>query len=215
MVQGVLNEASYNYLEGNNAIGMNINAANATIMGNLVEHSSVGASGVYNAFHISGAHNIIVGNRATDTINPQTTRAGFEEVTGATDNIISNNYSDKMVVGSFLAVADLAGTTSIFRGDNPLNPIGRISNSMNSGSGYIALTGLTGVPVASTVYQIHNVDMLITSTGGTGVSISITDQNGNSVVSGLATISAQYIPVGYKINFGGFSVAPTVTVFGN
>lgn len=66
-------------------------------------------------------------------------------------------------------------------------------------------------PEASTDYVAEGFDMVITSTGGTGVSITIKDPNGNTVVSGLTTLNGYYLPRKYKINFGGFSVTPTVT----
>lgn len=36
----------------------------------------------------------------------------------------------------------------------------------------------------------------------------------NVLASGLTTCTALYLPVGYKVNFGAFSGAPTVVVFG-
>jgi hypothetical protein len=73
---------------------------------------------------------------------------------------------------------------------------------------------LSTTPSASTNYTIYNLDMIITSTGGTGVNITIYDPNGNTVASGLTSLTAMYLPVGYKINFGAFTVAPTVTICG-
>src|SRR5207245_7011596 len=65
---------------------------------------------------------------------------------------------------------------------------------------------------ASTAYKIKSGTCKITSTGGTGVSITIVDGNGTTVLSGLATITRESLLPGYTIHFGAFSVAPTFTV---
>ena len=56
--------------------------------------------------------------------------------------------------------------------------------------------------------------MMITSTAGTGVSITLKDSAGNTIASALTTLTAQTLPVGFRINFGAFPVAPTLSVFG-
>ena len=48
---------------------------------------------------------------------------------------------------------------------------------------------------------------MITSTAGTGVSITLKDGSGNTVASALTTLTAQTLPVGFRINFGAFSVS--------
>lgn len=174
--------------------------------------------------------------------------------------------------------------------NNKLNPIGLILNPVDS-SGFIGLARngkASATVVASTIYCIMGVDCMVTSTGGTGVSITIldspvnttlssnassgqknivvssvtginigqtytigdgtdgTEQNtvasitlstktltmvnnlistyhtaniakltGNTIVSGLSTLTMQTLPIGYAINFGGFSISPTITVYGN
>jgi len=74
--------------------------------------------------------------------------------------------------------------------------------------------GSASAPTASRVYVVANVPVLITSTGGTGVNIIIQTQLGNTIASGLTSLTGFYLPVGYSINFGAFSVAPTVTIAG-
>ena len=74
--------------------------------------------------------------------------------------------------------------------------------------------GSTAAPVASTNYVVNGDNFYVTSTGGTGVSISIKDASSNVEASGLATLTREYVPFGYIINFGAFSVAPTVTIYG-
>ena len=73
---------------------------------------------------------------------------------------------------------------------------------------------VTATPTASIDYTIYNLPVFIYSTGGTGVSITIKAPTDTVIASGLTTLNAQYLPVGYKINFGAFSVAPTVVLSG-
>jgi len=101
-----------------------------------------------------------------------------------------------------------------------LNPVGKITNpfsGVNDNWRVISLASSntpTSSVVASVNYTVHDVPMLINSTGGTGVSITIYDPSGNVVASGATVLNGEYLPLGYKINFGAFSGAPTVTVFG-
>lgn len=81
------------------------------------------------------------------------------------------------------------------------------------GTGTVGLYGGAAVS-ASTEYTVSGVDILLTSSGGADVSISIKDAADNVLASGLTTCTALYLPVGYKVNFGAFSGAPTVVVFG-
>lgn len=67
-------------------------------------------------------------------------------------------------------------------------------------------------PSASTDYRA-NADILVTCSGGTGVSISILDDFGNTIVSGLTSLEMQKLNVGMHINFGAFTAAPTVSVY--
>lgn len=70
---------------------------------------------------------------------------------------------------------------------------------------------LTAAPVASTDYFATLGPVYIDSSGGTGVSITIKNGNGDTIRSGLTTFSG-VLPFGWTINFGAFSVAPTTTV---
>ena len=63
---------------------------------------------------------------------------------------------------------------------------------------------------ASTDYTIKTGTCKLTISGGTGVSITLKDGNGTTIISGVATLTRELCLPGYKINFGAFSVAPTV-----
>lgn len=83
-----------------------------------------------------------------------------------------------------------------------------------SGQAVIGIGGRSGssTPVASKDYRA-NTDFIINSSGGTGVSISILDDFGNTIASGLTTLAAFRISQGMHINFGAFSATPTVSVY--
>jgi hypothetical protein len=102
------------------------------------------------------------------------------------------------------------GVTKISNMHN-FNPCGVIPTPF--GSGTIGLYGGAGVS-ASTDFTVTGVDILLNSSGGTGVSITVKDAAGTTVASGLATCTALFLPVGSVVNFGAFSGAPTVVVFG-
>jgi len=94
------------------------------------------------------------------------------------------------------------------------NPYGLISNPFTPGFLSSSITGGSASPTASTTYVVVGVPIFATSTSGTGVSITLTDGKGNVIQSGLLTLTEQYVPIGYSISFGAFSVAPNVTAWG-
>jgi hypothetical protein len=79
-------------------------------------------------------------------------------------------------------------------------------------SGLQICAGSTAVPVASATYTITGNDILISSTGGTDVSITIYDTYGMPKYTGQPALNMLTLPAGFKINFGAFSVAPTVQI---
>ena len=101
------------------------------------------------------------------------------------------------------------------------NPVGLLSAPFTTtipsgGSAWVGIGAPSGTaaPLASTAYRAEVTDLIITSTGGTAVSITITDAAGNTIASGLTTLTNYYLPAGFSINFGAFTGAPTVTVIG-
>ena len=137
------------------------------------------------------------------------------ELTGTqnNENLIMGNTIRGAVNPVFVKPASNMG--NIIRSNIGFNPVGVISLPLETTSATIGLEGDESVPVANTDYIVAGVDIFITSSGGTDISITIKDQNGNVVAFGLATLTAQFLPIGYKINFGAFTSAPTVTVSGN
>lgn len=133
---------------------------------------------------------------------------------GASNHIVitNNELSSIPFAGQVIQVVNSA-TDVIVQNNIGYNPVNKVTQFV--GTGTFSPWGSTATVAASTDYVISGPPIMVTSTGGTGVSITIKDGAGNAVtgLSALATVTGQYIPSGYKINFGAFSVAPTVTVF--
>ena len=105
----------------------------------------------------------------------------------------TSRSSNKIMVRSCLGYNDVKGAIS--------TPF--------AASNRIGAAGTTATPTASTVYTVEGTDLMLAVSGGTGVSITIADAAGNTVQSGLTSYSG-VLPIGYSINLGGFSVAPTI-----
>jgi hypothetical protein len=91
---------------------------------------------------------------------------------------------------------------------------GPFDNNVAS-SGYLVglnTYGGTTIPTAGTTYTVST-DLLINSSGGSGVSITIYDQFGNAILTGLTALSAFRMSIGMKIDFGSFIASPTVSIY--
>jgi hypothetical protein len=75
----------------------------------------------------------------------------------------------------------------------------------------LSTTGAGAAPVSGTLYEVHATAMTINSSGGTGVSIALTDPFNHTIVSGLTTLTAVRLEPGFRIKIT-FTGAPTVVV---
>ena len=66
-------------------------------------------------------------------------------------------------------------------------------------------------PTANTDYLVNS-DIVVNISGGTGISITIYDNYGHVITSGLTSLTAHQMQPGMHVNFGDFSDAPTVVV---
>lgn len=167
-------------------------------------------------------YSLVIGKR---TANPAFSQANvimqnnFGSANGLIDNawftmVHDNNFN----TGNPVTIGNVS-VYSNFYNNNGYYP-GRISSPFGTVGWYsIAYVGLCGAnctaaPAASTAYSAQGMNLYVTSSGGTGISITIKNFHGTTVYSGVATITNFYLPNGYSINFGAFSGAPTVTVDG-
>ena len=168
--------------------------------------------------------------------NPDHDQYAFEFASGAT-----NDPSDVSITGNYIqagtAFHDTSGSwrrvtiaNNIIDATTPLTlPFGassEISIINNTGLNPIGLYaypfwGTYGInlysdwqtdPIANTDYDVRISPIRLISTGGTGVDIIIEDGSGNQISNPGATCD-EYIPLGWVINFGAFTVAPTVKVY--
>lgn len=130
---------------------------------------------------------------------------------GAVKATITDNTFVGQQADAILRKFNNAGDNYIIRNNQGFNDTkARVTNPVNTVQNTIGLTGSTATVVASTDYTVQDTDVYLTSSAGTGVSITIKDSAGNTVNTPGATF-AGVVPIGYKVNFGAFSVAPTLT----
>jgi hypothetical protein len=114
--------------------------------------------------------------------------------------------------GNKTLAINLVSTTDVVKNNTGFNPIGKITNPI--GTGTIGLVGSGTTVTSATVYTVSGVDCFITSTGGTVSNIVIKDAGGNTMLTGVTTLTNQFVPIGYSVTWT-HTGAPTVTVFGN
>lgn len=141
------------------------------------------------------------GSAATNFVNLQNTFLG--SITG---NSFYGSQSDAVVAG---AHTNNRGFIANNKGFNDTK--GKLSTPFNTTNTKIGLGGTASAPTASTTYTANYTSLYVVASGGTGVSITVADPAANTAQSGLTSFSG-LLPAGYTINFGAFSVAPTVYV---
>ena len=148
-----------------------------------------------------------------------------------TDNIIDNVYyffllpyltGEKTIIrnnrlGQSVYFCNYwAYTTAYIQGNVGFNPVGLIATPI--GTAKIGASGSGTAVTASTDYVVTITDCFITSTNSSNANnaILIKDNLGNTIIGPVSTLTAQFVPVDYKINWGAFTgTAGTVTVWGN
>jgi len=186
-----------------------LNGTNCNFSNNTIDASGA-AGGLAGCWGIAvGADNaVIMGN---SLIGNASNANWFPVVTYNKNGVyIGNSAVNFSAGGGFLDY----GIGNLIFGNSGWNPWGLISNPFNNTNDTAGTNGGSASPNASTDYVAQGPNLVINSTGGTGVSITIKDNKGNAVLSGLSSLAGQRIPYGWKINFGAFSVAPTVSVYG-
>lgn len=141
----------------------------------------------------------------------------YESFSGTiTGTVVGNAFNGQKTGNPAIKINGIARPANLIIRDNTgFNDIlGKITNPIATSTPYtIGLAGSTGTVTASRNYTVFAVDQYVTVTGGTTVYINVTDPNGNLVQSGLSTWTGE-LWIGWVINFGGFTTAPTVTSYG-
>jgi hypothetical protein len=133
-------------------------------------------------------------------------------VYGKYNSIMGNSFAN---FAGASPVTDNGVGNYIF-GNQGCNPLNQLKNPINGSNNTIGTNGTTGVSVSpNTDYTAQGPNLIVSVTGGMGANITVKDGTGNPIMGSLTTpLVGQRLPFGYKINFGPFTVAPTVTVFG-
>jgi hypothetical protein len=133
------------------------------------------------------------------------------------DNTAFSNLSGGVVLSWAVASSRLSGDIRIMNnsGSPGTTMIASPFNNTHNEIG-LRLTGgaVSATPEPSTMYTVVACPISVTSTGGSGVTITVSDPSGNDLVSGVSTVSGLYLARGFRISFGAFSTGspPSVTV---
>lgn len=136
-----------------------------------------------------------------------------EAGTGDRSHIVNNRLEDAVT-----ATVLHAYTNSVFKSNSGYNPVGIIANPFdNVGHTFGLPAGGAAAPtVANQDYKCIGVDCAMDVTAGTGVSVTLEDPASGLITTyGATPCFVPRIPIGYIINFGNFTVDPTVIVSGN
>jgi hypothetical protein len=131
---------------------------------------------------------------------------------GFTNGLIENNHIANVTATPF---ATLPVSGMVARNNTGFNPYGIYTNPFATST--IIPFGIGATPTSATVYTISDVDCFITSVNtGLGTSnIAIKDTAGYPIITGVTSLTAQFVPIGYSVTWTWAVTAPTVTVFGN
>jgi hypothetical protein len=190
--------------------------SNAIVNGNIAKDSQAGHGIVING----GADNIVTSNRAYDDQASKTQSWGIIVQPGTTNTIIANNDVTGNTNAAGILDNAVSGTVYI-RTNVPYNPVGKITNFINSA--FIGACGSGTTLVSTTVYVVCGTDLVLTCSGGTVTAVTEQDNLGNTVnteascsngITNNPFAIGVWMPVGWKITFT-FTGAPTVTVYAN
>jgi hypothetical protein len=190
----------------------------------LYDGISFETSGPYDNVKIS--HNIIADDRTTRHM-----RYGIRyEAVGSTQTM--NNHwvhhnqiygyltdsirSPWVGSGRFTGERRFYSNSGFNPGDRIAAPFNNTNNEIGLPAYSTALATYSALPIASRTYTVAMSPISVTSTGGTGVAITVEEPSASffNMVANATTLRALYMPPGWRINFGAFSSAPTVTVVG-
>lgn len=135
---------------------------------------------------------------------------------GAVDALVEGNEFVGQTGDAVKVKFNNAGEAVVIRNNPGMNPYGLVASPLNATHGSCGLTGGDASPTASTTYTIRECDGTLYVSGGTAVSITVFDNKGNTMASGLTSLPGQFLPVGYAFNLGAFTgTAPTLSWYAN
>jgi parallel beta-helix repeat protein len=107
-----------------------------------------------------------------------------------------------------------------FLGNSGINTQGKITKPFNNSHNQVGIQlaspstfSYAAGPSASTAYGVVASPIALTATGGTGVQITVKERSGIDMMTNVSTpLYNVFMQVGWTVNFGAFSGAPTVQV---
>lgn len=215
---GGFNTISSSWFYQNSRSGILLGNQPNVIVNNKFFDNGLAGSNTYFDIALSSATNTVINSNtfsASDQTNKTKCAIDIGDSASINNNIQTNNFTPN--AGSGYGTAPICGfhSSGVNQINNNIgwNPRGKTTSFIdNSGLFFVSQSGTSGTVVNGTVYTVSDSPIFITSSGGTGVTISLQDNNGNIIQSGLTTLTEQYVPVGYKVKIG-FLTVPTVTVY--
>lgn len=209
---------SANRIESNAAGGLQVwsNGNGVIVDGNQFANNGGGAVPAITIkdTHATNAAFICSGNyffdsRGAGACNNFIQHTGANTVDGS---IIGNKFVGQVAGNPAIKVFALVGNALSIKGNTGFNDVlGVLATPFQTAQLRLGIEGTAAAPAASSNYVVGSTDLYCVFAGGTGVSITITAPNGTVLQSGLASF-AGVLPVGYQINFGAFTVAPTTAL---
>lgn len=142
-----------------------------------------------------------------------TGQAGIDILGG--DGIITKNILKNISSTPTIKFTNKALEIEIGR-NKGFNPVGVLTNPFDTVNDVISLKGDANTPEASTLYVVKNVDIYIKASSQSDGGVKVYSPDDTEIMDlGVGGFNAIFLPIGYKINFGAFTGAPTVTVSGN
>jgi hypothetical protein len=195
--------------EGGLFLGNNGQTYDTLVANNSFVNNYTGSSSGWEVIN-AGLRNHFVGNHFYE-YNSAIAYA-IRETTGASQALYADNYFVNQGSSSAVFILPLAGSGSRIINNLGFNPFGLIGKPFATAT--LTPVGTNANPAASTTYTIEHVRQSITTTGGSGVSITVKDAAANTLVSGASSLSNYFMDFGFTVNFGAFTVSPTVTSIG-
>lgn len=199
---------------GNNAQqGILLPPSNAHLIhGNIIENNGGSSYPAVEVDSMSGPLSLVANVFYEGRSSPNNTVSFIVGASaGQVNALVQANQFNGATQGPRISMTSRSGNRLIVKSNLGWNDtLGKIATPFAS-SGRIGPWGTTGTPSPSTDYKAEGPDLMLAVSGGSDVSINITDPTSNTVQSGLSAYTG-VLPVGYSVNFGAFSSAPTVYV---
>ena len=209
-------QASWFYQNDKNAMLL-ANSPNV-VNSNKFYDNGLSASNTYHDIALSASvGNVITSNTfsGSDLTNKTKDAIFISDNISYNNTIVGNNFASTGSTSfgtGFISGFHNKGINIIYP-NTMFNPVGKVTNFIdNSGLYFVSVGGTTSTLVNGTTYTVSDTPIFITSSSGTTVSITLSDNKGNTIQSGLTTLTQQYIPIGYKIKFTWHTV-PNVTTW--